>query len=110
MGYPLDVLERVARLGPGESLGLVTRYADAVAPLSDEVRTRTGFSGSVLGLPVDADRRQLETVVRQSALVVYTPQARRRVRPVLQRSGTPHAELVPTLAPASLARIRDALA
>ncbi|WP_420457420.1 GntR family transcriptional regulator [Rubrivirga sp.] len=108
--YPLDVLERVARLGPGESLGLVTRWADAVAPLSDEVRRRTGFAGPLLGLPVDADRRQLETVVRQSDVVVFSPQARRRVRPVLQRLSTPHAELAPTLAPASLARIRDALA
>ena len=108
--YPLDVLERIARLGPGESLGLVTRHADAVAPLSDELRQRTGFAGTLLGLPVDADRRQLETVVRQSAFVAFTPQARRRVRPVLQSLDTPHAELAPTLAPASLARLRDALA
>ncbi|MBC12224.1 hypothetical protein B1759_00885 [Rubrivirga sp. SAORIC476] len=108
--YPLDVLERIARLGPGESLGLVSRHADAVAPLSDEIRSRTGFAGTLLGLPVDADRRQVETVVRQSAFVAYTPQARRRVRPLLQRMETPNAEMVPTLAPASLARIRDALA
>lgn len=108
--YPLDVLEQIARLGPGESLGLVTRHADAVAPLSDELRQRTGFAGPLLGLPVDADRRQLETVVRQSAFVTYTPQARRRVRPVLQALSTPSAELAPTLAPASLSRLRDALA
>ena len=68
------------------------------------------FAGTLLGLPVDADRRQVETVVRQSAFVAYTPQARRRVRPLLQRMETPNAEMVPTLAPASLARIRDALA
>ena len=108
--YPLDVLERIARLGPGESLGLVTRHADAVAPLSDEVRRRTGFAGPLLGLPVDADRVQLETVVRRSDLVAYTPQARRRVRPVVQRLSTPSAEMAPTLATASLARIREALA
>jgi GntR family transcriptional regulator len=108
--YPLDVLERIARLGPGESLGLVTRHADAVAPLSDEIRQRTGFAGPLLGLPVDADRRQLETVVRQSAFVAFTPQARRRVRPVLTALDTPNAELAPTLAPASLSRLRDALA
>ena len=107
--YPLDVLERVARLGTAEPLGLVTRHADAVAPLSDEVRARTGFAGPVLGLPVDADKRQLETVVRRAAVVVYTPQARRRVRPVLQRLGASGAELAASLAPASLARIRDAL-
>lgn len=107
--YRLDVLERVARLGAGESLGLVTRYADAVAPLSDDLRARTGFTGAVLGLPVDADRRQTETVVRQAALVLYTPQARRRIRPVLQRYETSGVEVVPALAAESLARARDVL-
>ena len=107
--YPLDVLERVARLMAPESLGLVTRGADAVAPLSDDLRARTGFAGDVLGLPVDADRRQLETVVRSASLVLYTPQARRRVRPVLQHHETPSAEVAPRLAPESLARIRDVL-
>ncbi len=107
--YPLDVLERVARLGPGEALGLVTRYPDAVAPLSDELRSRTGFAGQLLGTPVEVERHPLETVVRQADLVVYTPQARRRIRPVLQRLATPSAELIPTLAPASLSRIRDVL-
>ena len=108
--YPLDVLERIARLGPGESLGLVTRFSDAVPPLSDEIRRRTGYAGQILALPVDADRRQLETVVRQSDLVVYTPQARRRIRPVVTALSTPAAELAPTLAAASLARIRETLA
>lgn len=107
--YPLDVLERVARLAGAESLGLVTRHADAVAPLSDDLRARTGFAGHVLGLPVDADRRQLEAVVRQSALVAFTPQARRRVRPLLQQRQAPSVEVAPTLAPESLARLRDVL-
>ena len=94
---------------PGESLGLVTRWADAVVPLSDDVRRRTGFAGAVLGLPVDGERRQLDAVLRQAALVAYTPQARRRVRPLLQPTATPHAELAPTLAPAALARLREVL-
>ena len=107
--YPLDVLERIAGLAAAEPLGLVTRHADAVAPLSDDLRARTGFAGDVLGLPVDADRRQVEAVVRQAALVAFTPQARRRIRPVLQRHGAAAVELAPTLAPESLARLRDAL-
>ena len=107
--YPYAVLERVASLGAGEALGLVTRWAEAVVPLSDDVRRRTGFAGPVLGLPVDGDRRQLDGVLRQAAVVCYTPQARRRVRPLLQAAGTAHAELAPTLAPASLARLRDLL-
>ncbi len=107
--YPHDVLEKVARLTSGESVGLVTRYADAVAPLSDEIRARTGFAGPLLALPVDADRRQIETVVRQAEMVVYTPQARRRIRPALQQQGTAAVEIAPTLAPESLARVRDVL-
>jgi GntR family transcriptional regulator len=103
------VLERVARLSPTEPLGLVTRHADAVAPLSDDLRARTGYAGDVLGLPVDADRRQVEAVVREAALVAFTPQARRRVRPVVQRHEAPSVEVAPTLAAASLARLRDAL-
>ena len=107
--YPYPALERVAGLGAGESLGLVTRWADAVVPLSDELRRRTGFAGPVLGLPVDGDRRQLDAVLRRAALVAFTPQARRRVRPLLQNAATPHAELAPTLAPAALARLREVL-
>lgn len=107
--YRLDVMERVARLGAGEALGLVTRHPDAVAPLSDDLRAHTGFSGSILGLPVDADRRQIETVAQQAALTLYTPQARRRIRPVLQRYEAVGVELAPTLASESLARARDVL-
>ena len=107
--YPYAALEHVASLGAGEALGLVTRWADAVAPLSDDVRRRTGFAGAVLGLPVDGERRQLDAVLRQAALVAYTPQARRRVRPLLQAAQTPHAELAPSLAPAALARLREVL-
>ncbi|MEM7787864.1 MAG: GntR family transcriptional regulator [Bacteroidota bacterium] len=107
--YRLDVLERVARLGAGDALGLVTRHPDGVAPLSDDLRTRTGFAGSILGLPVDAERRQIETVVQQAALVLYTPQARRRIRPVLLRYEATGVELAPLLASESLARARDVL-
>ncbi len=107
--YPYDVLERTAGLGAGESLGLVTRHPDAVIPLSDDLRRRTGFAGQILGLPVDGDRRQLDTVLRQATLVLYTPQARRRVRPLLMKTETAHAEATATLAPDALARLREVL-
>ena len=106
--YPLDVLERIARLGSSESLGLITRYPDGVAPLSDDIRRLTGFGGPLLALAIEADRLQVETVVRQAALVAFSPQARRRVRPILNRLGAASVEFAPSLATASLARIRDA--
>lgn len=106
--YAHDVLERAARLVPPETLGLVVRHPDAVAPLADELRARTGFAGTLLALPVDAERRQLDAVLRQADLLLYTPQARRRVRPLLTGE-RPSAELAPALAPESLGRVRDAL-
>ena len=107
--YPFAVLERVAGLGVGESLGLITRHPDAVIPLSDDLRRRTGFAGPILGLPVDGDRRQLDTVLRQASLVLYTPQARRRVRPLLNATETAHAEVTATLSLSALARLREGL-
>lgn len=108
VGVGADVLERAARLVAPETLGLVVRHADAVAPLSDDLRDRTGFAGTLLALPVDAERRQLDAVLRQASLVLFTPQARRRVRPLIGPD-TPSAELAPVIAAESLARLRDAL-
>jgi GntR family transcriptional regulator len=109
VAYPHAVLEPIARLMATEALGLVTRHADAVAPLSDEIRALTGFGGTLSALPVDADRRQVDAVIRQAALLVYTPQARRRVRPLLTRSDQQTCEIIPAITPESLARVRDVL-
>lgn len=106
--YAHAVLERAARLVPPETLGLVVRHADAVAPLTDDLRARTGFAGTLLALPIDAERRQLDAVLRQADFLLYTPQARRRVRPLLVPE-RPSAEFAPIIAPESLARVRDTL-
>jgi GntR family transcriptional regulator len=100
-----DVLARVARLGPHDTLGLVTKSSDAVGPLTDEVRTATGFNGQVLALTIEGERRRLETLVRQAGLIAYTPQVRRRLRPLLGEA--PHVELVPVVAPDTLAHVRE---
>jgi GntR family transcriptional regulator len=105
----LSVLERVARLDVPEALGLVTRQSDAVPPLADTLRTLSGFAGQIMGLPVEADKRQLETVLREATLVIYTPQARRRIRPLLQRMEVPSAELAPSIPSVGLSRIRETL-
>jgi len=107
--YPLNVLERAARLDTPEAIGLVTRQPDAVPPLSDALRSQSGFAGQIMGLPVEADRRQLETVLQQAALVIYTPQARRRIRPLLQRMEIASAELTPSIPSIGLSRIRESL-
>ena len=109
IAYPLDLLERVARLAGPDAIGLVTRQSDAVPPLSDTLRVQSGFSGQIMGLPVEADRRQIETVLRESTVVIYTPQARRRIRPLLQKHEVASAEIAPSIPSVGLGRIRETL-
>jgi GntR family transcriptional regulator len=105
VGWPHDVLARVARLGERESVALIVRQADAVDPLTDVIRTSTGFPGTVYPLTTEADRPRLEGLIRRADLVLYTPQVRRRVRPLLGERTA--AELTPTLEPDSLTRVRE---
>ncbi|NNF59155.1 MAG: GntR family transcriptional regulator [Rhodothermaceae bacterium] len=105
VGLSHEVLERIARLGSTDTLGLVTRRTDAVEPITTELRHLAGFSGQVLALTIEGERRRLETLLVQVDLVVYTPQVRRRLRPLL--TDTPHVELTPVVPPDSLARVRE---
>jgi GntR family transcriptional regulator len=107
VGWPHDVLARVARLGPTDPLALLVRQGDAVEPLTDLLRADAGFTGPVFALAVEADRARLEGLIRRAALVLYTPQVRRRVRPLVGER--PHAELAPVVTAESLARVREAV-
>lgn len=104
--YAHEALARVARLAPGDALALVTRSPDAVGPLTDELRTATGFAGSILAITVEGERRRLEATLRQAALVAYTPQVRRRLRPLLGEAA--HVELTPVLTADTLVHVREA--
>jgi GntR family transcriptional regulator len=82
--YPCaEALAEVARLGPSQTLGLVTRYPDGVGPTLRELRALAGFTGPALALPADAERERLAELLEQVDLLVYTAQARRRLRPLL---------------------------
>jgi GntR family transcriptional regulator len=101
MLLPPDVLAEVARMDPSRTLGLVTRYGDAVGPLLRELRHASGFTGPALALPADAERPRLAELLDQVDLLLYTPGAGRRLRPVLgKRRATP---LAPTVDPRSMA-------
>ncbi len=102
---PPETLDRIARLLPTDTLGLVTRYDDAVAPLLAELRALTGFAGPALALTADADR--LAEVLVDVDLLVFTPQARRKLRPLLAEVA--HAPLRHSIHPASLQAVRDAM-
>ncbi len=104
---PPETLARAARLPPTATLGLVTRYDDAVAPLLAEVRALTAFAGPALALPADAGRDRLAELLDEVDLLLFTPQARRTLRPLLGE--TAHAPLRHLVNPASLDGVRDAM-
>ncbi|HIG73012.1 MAG TPA: GntR family transcriptional regulator [Bacteroidetes bacterium] len=107
--FPYDTLERLARRAPNETVALVTRYRDGAAPLESALRTRSGFEGSIVAITTEAERRQLEQVVRQADLVLYTPGTRRRVRALAQSNDKAHAEVAPVLTTESLERVRQSV-
>ncbi len=78
-----EAVERVAHLGTSDAIGLITRSSDAIEPLSSELRTLAGFHGQILAITIEGDHRRLESMLRQVDLVLFTPQTRRRMRPLL---------------------------
>jgi GntR family transcriptional regulator len=104
--WPDDVLERCARLGPNDSIGIIARQGDALEPLAEMLRVLSAFPGTMYSLTAESDRPRIEGLVRRADVVVYTPQARRRVRPLLVER--PSYEVAPTLTAESLARVREA--
>jgi GntR family transcriptional regulator len=104
---PPDTLHLVDRLAPTATLGLVTRYSDAVGPILDELRHLTGFPGPALALQSDADRERLADFITDIDLLLFTPQTRRKLRPLLD--DVAHAPLNPVVDPASLDTVREAM-
>ena len=104
---PSDTLHIVARLAPTATLGLVTRYSDAVGPILEELRRLTGFAGPALALQSDADRDRLADFIEEVDLLLFTSQARRKLRPLLD--SVAHAPLNPVVDPSSLVTVREAM-
>ena len=78
-----EALDQVARLLPHQTLALVTRYGDAIQPLSVELRTQTGFKGQVIATSLEAGTGPLRPVIEQADLIAYTPPCRRKLLPLL---------------------------
>lgn len=103
-----DTLQAVAVLLPHETLGLVTRQASSIGPLSAELRAQSGFSGQLLAAPVETDAPQLARLAEQTDLLVYTPACRRRLLPVLNLVRR-HTPLHIVVSPESLDNLRERL-
>ncbi|GIV60932.1 MAG: GntR family transcriptional regulator [Rhodothermaceae bacterium] len=104
----LDALARIARMLDHETLGLVTRYPDAIGPLSAELRAQSGFAGQIVAASVEHGSRHLAQLVPQTDLLLYTPASRRRLLAVLT-DRYPHAELTFHVSREALEAIRQAL-
>ena len=104
---PSEALARIARLLPTATLGLVTRYGDAVGPTLTELRHLTGFSGPALALQSDADRERLADFFAEVDLLLFTPQTHRKLRPLLD--DVDHVALRPIVDPDSLDGVRTAM-
>ncbi len=103
-----QALERVSRLLPHETLGLVTRYADAIPPLTRELRTHTGFTGQTMAASIEAGTDHLASFIEQTDLIACTPGSRTRLRAA--HEGTPPVvELAFAVSPDSVAALREVL-
>ena len=110
IAYDLDeeALGKILRLMDHETLGLVTRYSDAIASLSKELRSLTRFSGQMVAVSIEEGDSYLASLIRDCDLMVYTNGAERAVRPFLDRAKK-HVRLSLKLADSSIERIRGIL-
>ncbi len=102
-----EALDVTSRMMKHETLALVSRYPDAVAPLTRDIRAKTGFPGQLLAGSIDHGTQLVTQIVAQADAVLYTQAARSRLRPHL--SGRRSAMITAQLSDATLASIQSAL-
>ncbi|MDA1027997.1 MAG: GntR family transcriptional regulator [Bacteroidetes bacterium] len=103
-----DALSQISRMMDSETLGLVTRYSDAVASLTTELRSLTRWAGPVVAVSVEEGDSYLASLIRECDVMVYTQGAERAVRPFLERAKR-HVRLALKLAESSIERIRGVI-
>ncbi len=103
-----NALEQIAKLLDDQTLGVVTRYADAIRPLTAELRDLTSFAGQMLAASVDQSAKHIEQLVGQTDLIAYSPACKRRLLSFL-RDTDRHVALNPVVTNESLAAIRQAV-
>jgi len=81
---PAELLERIARLRPDDTISLLTRTPETIQPVTSMLREQAGFNGQMLAAAVDQGTEHLASFLDQSDLVLYTPESRRRVRPKIK--------------------------
>lgn len=105
---PSKLLERVARLRSNETIGLVTRSSDTIQPLTQRIRTHSGFDGHIMAASVGEGTDHLQSFLDETDHLLYTPTSRRRLLPLIDKS-LPHTPVRPLVSPDSLDAIREAV-
>ncbi|GAB5520232.1 MAG: GntR family transcriptional regulator [Rhodothermales bacterium] len=100
-------ITRIARMLAHETLGLVTRYADAVPYLMQQIKQETGFQGQIMAASLDNRSDNLTAFLQHVDLLVYTPKARRSLLPHLEVKT--HVPLYILIPPDALAAIRQSV-
>lgn len=103
-----EALDRIARLLDEDTLGVVTRYADAIPHLTAQIREATSFSGQMIAASMEERAEHLKQVVDKTDLLVYTPPCRRRLQNLFSR-GFPQESIRPMVAAESLRLIRGSV-
>ncbi len=105
--YAEESLMAVSALMDRETLGLITKYPDAIGPMSQQIRLLTGFRGQILAASVSGNDIQVDTIAAASDLVIHTHGASRTVRRLGPGSWRALVELDICLTPSSVERIRN---
>ena len=105
---PAELLERVARFRPDDTISLLTRTPETIQPVTAMLRGQAGFNGQLLAAAVEQGTEHLASFLDQSDLVLYTPESRRRVRPKI-KEGVSHCTVRLIVSPDSLDGIQSSV-
>lgn len=102
-----EALSKVTRLLNNQTLGIITRFVDAIQPMMREIRTHTGFSGQMIAASIEDRMDHLVQFINQADLIVYTPHCRRKLRSILKEKT--HFEIKPIIGRESMEIIRSSV-
>jgi GntR family transcriptional regulator len=105
---PAALLERIARLRTENTISLLTQTPGTIEPLTTMLRVQSGFNGQILAAAVEEGTEHIASFLDQGDLVLYTPESRRRVRPIIDSDVSQGAVRL-LVSPDSLEAIRNSV-
>ena len=77
---PQQVLDRITRLAPHSTAGLITKQPSSISPLATLLRQHPAFQGQVIAASIESGTDHLRSFLDNVDCVLYTPESKRRVR------------------------------